>query len=307
MNLTEAERADFRSYREGWVIEMIRNTKEHASGERLTVRVIEPDGLVVVDAAGRESKLNIEKHAKAFEVCEIEQKDIAIGEQIRVTKNRTATEDNRRLHSGSFHTVKAFAENGDLILENGQTIPRSFGHIAYGVASTSMSAQGMTVDRVLIAESSESFVAANREQFYVSVSRGRKQVMVFTDDREELLEAVHASSERMSATDIGLWNERQEDEQMDEHRSANGCREQLGSRRPTACEIGRQLHEQLLKTAEAANSRTANVEPMSLAVVDLDRLRHQANLGKVLSERVEELTELEAEHCEADPEFEFLP
>jgi hypothetical protein len=58
------------------------------------------------------------------------------------------------------------------------------------------------VERVLIAQSAESLRASSREQFYVSVSRGRQQALVFTDDKQALLEAVKQTDPRMTATEL---------------------------------------------------------------------------------------------------------
>src|SRR2546427_6657517 len=51
-------------------------------------------------------------------------------------------------------------------------------------------------DCVFIAESAESFRAAGREQFYVSVSRFKQALTIYTDNKQELLRAVSKSSER---------------------------------------------------------------------------------------------------------------
>jgi len=53
-----------------------------------------------------------------------------------------------------------------------------------------------------VAESSESFRAADREQFYVSASRFKEALTIYTDDKYQLLEAVRKSSHRPSATDL---------------------------------------------------------------------------------------------------------
>ena len=77
-----------------------------------------------------------------------------------------------------------------------------FGHWTHGYVVTSHAAQGKTVDVVLIAESSRSFPAASREQFYVSVSRGRERALVFTDDVAALHRAVTRSEPRPTATEL---------------------------------------------------------------------------------------------------------
>ncbi|MBC7853467.1 MAG: hypothetical protein IAF94_08530, partial [Pirellulaceae bacterium] len=50
--------------------------------------------------------------------------------------------------------------------------------------------------------SSDSFPASSREQFYVSASRARESVTVYTDDKEALREAISHSDERLSAMDL---------------------------------------------------------------------------------------------------------
>ena len=75
----------------------------------------------------------------------------------------------------------------------------NFGH---GYCLTSYSSQSKSVDCVFVAENSESFRATDREQFYVSASRFREALTIYTDDKHELLRAVSKTSERPSATDL---------------------------------------------------------------------------------------------------------
>ena len=98
--------------------------------------------------------------------------------------------------------VKGFTRDGDIKLGNGWVIPKDFGHLTHGYCLTSYSAQSKGVDCVFIAESSESFRAADREQFYVSASRFKEALTIYTDDKRQLLAAVSKSSERPSATDL---------------------------------------------------------------------------------------------------------
>ena len=58
------------------------------------------------------------------------------------------------------------------------------------------------MDSVLIAMGQDSLAAANREQFYVSVSRAREKVKLYTDDRTAMLGAVKESGARLSATEL---------------------------------------------------------------------------------------------------------
>ncbi len=127
---------------------------------------------------------------------------IAPGDVLRVTQNGKTACGRHRLNNGSSFTVKKFDSSGNIVLANGWTIGKDFGHLAYGFVVTSHAAQGKTVDRVFIRQSSHSFPATSREQFYVSVSRARKQATVYTNDKEMLLEAVRRTDERQSATEL---------------------------------------------------------------------------------------------------------
>ena len=58
------------------------------------------------------------------------------------------------------------------------------------------------MDEVLLVASSRSFGAVNREQFYVSISRGRERCHVFTDDAELLAHRVMDSHNRTAAVEL---------------------------------------------------------------------------------------------------------
>jgi ATP-dependent exoDNAse (exonuclease V) alpha subunit len=59
-----------------------------------------------------------------------------------------------------------------------------------------------TVDRVFVGQSAESLAASSREQFYVSVSRAKQSVTIYTDNKHDLLDAVSRSDARLSATEL---------------------------------------------------------------------------------------------------------
>ena len=100
------------------------------------------------------------------------------------------------------YRVDGFTRGGDIRLTNGFVVPKNYGHLTYGYANTSHAAQGKTVDKVFVAMGHDALAAASREQFYVSVSRGRESVKLYTDDKEAMLDAVRTSSQRLSATEL---------------------------------------------------------------------------------------------------------
>src|SRR5262249_22489964 len=100
------------------------------------------------------------------------------------------------------YQVRRFDERGDIVLDNGWTVSREFGHLTYGYVITSFASQSKTVDVAFVGQSSESFPASSREQLYVSASRAKRAVTIYTDDKEALREAIAQSDERVSATEF---------------------------------------------------------------------------------------------------------
>ena len=85
----------------------------------------------------------------------------------------------------------------------GVVLPAEYGHLASGYCLTSHASQGKTVDHVLIAESGASAQSAgSRKQGYVSLSRGRESVRIYTDDRRAVEAAWMNEGERVSALDL---------------------------------------------------------------------------------------------------------
>jgi hypothetical protein len=141
-------------------------------------------------------------HPGRFEVYRPVRFEIAVGDRIRVTAGGKTKDGKHRLENGSLYTVKGFSPRGDLVIDHGWVIAREFGHIALGYVVTSHAAQGRTVDKVFVGQSSESFAASNRRQLYVSVSRAKEQAVVFTDDKAALRRAVERPDEPLSATEF---------------------------------------------------------------------------------------------------------
>jgi len=193
-NLTEAERADAVNYAPGDVLVYHQNAKGITKGQR----VIVGDTRLPLGDAGK------------FQAYHPSVLPIAPGDIVRITRNGTAAHGEHRLNNGARYTVKGFDTEGDIVLTNGWTVSKGFGHLAHGYVVTSHASQGKTVDRVFIGQSAESFPASSREQFYVSVSRARERATVYTDDKETLLDAVSRSDDRLTATEFLSGRERRE-------------------------------------------------------------------------------------------------
>ena len=215
-NWTVAERKDASNYHAGQVVQLHQNVKGFKRGEKLAVVGPAESGkgksggsesgeVRVVRADNTVTTLPLSQ-AEHFQVYERGSLALAAGDRIRITQNGFAARKggpDYRLNNGSIHEVAGFTRAGDITLASGAMLRKDGGHhITHGYTSTSHASQGKTVDKVFIGMGSESLAAANREQFYVSVRRGRESVRLYTEDKGAMKEAVRASGARLSATEL---------------------------------------------------------------------------------------------------------
>jgi len=197
---TQAQRADARNYQAGQIVQFHQNIAGFRRGERVTVKSHDASGVLVERQNGNTASLPLDMAAR-FQVYESRQIALAAGDWLRITQNGF-TKDKRRLNNGDLKQVKGFTKDGDIKLANGWVVSKDYGNLTHGYCLTSYSSQSKSVDCVFVAESSESFRAADREQFYVSASRFKEALTIYTDDKYQLLEAVRKSSHRPSALDL---------------------------------------------------------------------------------------------------------
>lgn len=185
-HLTEAEKRDARNIQPGDMLQFHQNAPGHRRGERL----LADSGTLPLEQAAR------------YQVFRPASLPVAVGDRLRVTVNGKTKDGKHRLDNGAFLNVKGFTRDGDIVDERGWVIARDFGHLTHGYTVTSHASQGKSVDKVLIGQSATSFSASDRAQFYVSVSRGREAAVIYTDDKQALLDAVRRADTRLSATEL---------------------------------------------------------------------------------------------------------
>jgi len=139
--------------------------------------------------------------AEHYEVYRPVQVSLAVGDRLRVTAGGKA-KDGKKLKNGSLFTVQGFNGRGDLIVDGGRVIDRDYGHITHGYVLTSHASEGDSVSKVFVAISSESVAATNQRTAYVALTRGEEKVILFTDNRKELLKAMSRPDDPLSATQL---------------------------------------------------------------------------------------------------------
>jgi len=204
--LTEAEREQYQNYNPGEVIKYNRKSKttdgtKIENGQQFIVEKVTAEQITIVDESKKQHRLDLAT-AKKFDVCEIGEIEYQKGDSLRITANARTLDKRHKLNNGSIYNIKSLTPENNIELENGWIVDSTKGNFKYGYVVTSQSSQSKGMDHVLIAQSTESMGASSKEQFNVSTSRGKKSVRYYTDDREEFLEMVKKSTERISAVDL---------------------------------------------------------------------------------------------------------
>jgi conjugative relaxase-like TrwC/TraI family protein len=200
---TQAEKSDVRNYQPDMVLEWSQNARGFKRGEKAVV-IEGENGLELQKQDG--NRVPLPSQTDRFDVFRTRQIGIAKGDRIRITRNGEAKVEGQakgtRINNGDIFTVEGFTKEGDIRLEKGRLLPKSWGHMSLGYVDTSYASQGKTTDRVFISVGNESLPAANQQQWYVSASRGRQQAKLYVASKEDVREAISRTGERLSAVEL---------------------------------------------------------------------------------------------------------
>lgn len=222
-NLTVAERAMPSFFEIGDIVRFHQNAKGgFRKGDVYQILGIDGRNVTVGRDGQDEARILNLDAAVHFGVFRSEQISVAVGDRLRLLQN-SASIDGVRLHNGAVYQVTAI-QGGHMILNGKHRVRMDSGLFDHGYVSTSHSSQGKTADKIIISQSTGSLRASSLEQFYVSSSRGRDEISIWTDSKADLLEAVMRSDQRLLATEfasermagLNLHREELDPEQVEE-------------------------------------------------------------------------------------------
>jgi len=205
----EARRAE--SYTVGQVVEVGADYKRDqlARGSRWTVADVNGNTLTLVDAEGRTRSINPEQIK--LQAYDREARAIAPGDRLRWTENHRAERADHPLEPGlkvrngaSAIVERVTADRIHLRTAIGERIQldaHSAQKLEHAYALTSHSAQGLTVDRVLVHHNVESGAHSARES-YVNVTRARDDVTIYTQDLDKAARQSGVQLDKTAAHDI---------------------------------------------------------------------------------------------------------
>jgi conjugative relaxase-like TrwC/TraI family protein len=198
IDLTDAQKRDHRFYKEDTVLVLNRDAGGFQKRQTCRLVTIADKGLIL------ESADNIRtipfRFVDRLTVCQPKELMLAAGDRLQLKAN-VRTRNGRRLANGELVTVKRIGADGRITLADGRILEKDHRQFVRGFAITSYASQGKTVDHVLFSDSAIQ-AATNQQQWYVTISRGRKGITIFTSDKAQLRENILQSGDRPLAMDL---------------------------------------------------------------------------------------------------------
>ena len=195
-NLTGADRTWAERYDVGDVLRYSRASKETGigKGEYAQVKSIDaPNNRLTVERQDGTKRTYDPRRQRGVSVFREEMRSFSVGDRIQFT----APANDLKIANRELGTIKSIGQDGRLNLEMDsdravELDPRKHPHLDHGYAMTSHSSQGQTTDRVLIHMDTELGAKdlLNSRMAYVSVSRGRYDAQIYTNNAPALGQAL---------------------------------------------------------------------------------------------------------------------
>ena len=169
-------------------------------GEYATVKSVDRPGHTVTleTPDGRQVKWTPERHGKV-EVYEQDKRDLAIGDELRFTRN------NKEMGVNNGTLGKVVEINGDAIVLSTKTghvtlkqDVKSDAHFDYAYAMTVYGSQGRTTQDNNLLITSDSGMAMSERAFYVGITRPREDMTVYTDSKSAALKLIQEVQDKTS-------------------------------------------------------------------------------------------------------------
>ena len=199
LDLTTAQKRDQRYYSPDTVVVFNQKVRQIEAGRRGKLTGIVKAGVLV--EVDDKCVLVSNKVLDKINVCLLRDIPVAHGDKLHLKANRKLA-SGARVTNGELVTVKSVRANGRIELSDGRILDENFREFLPGYAVTSYGSQGKTVDYVLFSDSTIK-AATSAQQWYVTISRGRRGVRIFTPDKDQLRENLVRSGHRPLALEFG--------------------------------------------------------------------------------------------------------
>jgi len=207
--MTGADRQWAAQYEPGDIVRYTRGSQAVGvkSGEYVHVTGVDREQNLLTVERENGQQLTYDPHRlHGVSVYREAERDFSAGDRVQFT----APYRDEHIANRQLGTVQQMDAEGSLQirLDSGQEVQfniREHPHVDYGYAVTSHSSQGATADRVLVHVDTEQAhdQLVNSRLAYVSVSRGRYDAQIYTNDAQKLGEELSRDVSKQSALETG--------------------------------------------------------------------------------------------------------
>lgn len=194
------------NYQPGNIISIVKPGAGIKVGTQGTIVKTSQDtnSITIKTAKGKLRELNLMEHGEKVSAFEEEKKAFSQNEKIVFSKNSNIL----KVKNNTSGIIRSINDFGDIKveLENSRIVSfntRDYAHFDYGYAVTDYKAQGQTSKKVIFhAPADNGTGKTSHNSFYVGISRGKQNALVFTDDIEVLKEQVKKEQKKTSTLDF---------------------------------------------------------------------------------------------------------
>lgn len=198
IDLTNAQKRDERFYPPEGIVVFNQKVRAAQPGTKGKLAGVVKAG-VLIEVSGKFVTVP-NKLLNRITLCQSRDVNLASGDRLHLKANRRLTSGGR-VTNGELVTVKSVRADGGVELTDGRVLDQNYREFLPGYAVTSYGSQGKTVDYVLFSDSTVK-PATNAQQWYVTISRGRRGIRIFTPDKQQLRENVTRSDHRPLAMEL---------------------------------------------------------------------------------------------------------
>jgi len=158
------------------------------SGQKLYVTGSIDDKIITVKGRGKravEKQINVYEHGDKLHLFRETEKPFVKGEVVVFTKNTVLSKKSRvSVKNGERTRIKSINKHGDITTTEGKKFNiNDMPYLDHGYAITDVKSQGSTYENVMIMAKAE---MASFHSFYTQITRAKKGIELFTDNKELL-------------------------------------------------------------------------------------------------------------------------
>jgi conjugative relaxase-like TrwC/TraI family protein len=175
-------------------------------GQKLYVTGSIDDKIITVKGSGKraiEKQINVYEHGDKLQVFREVEKPFAKGDVIVFTKNTSLDKKTRSsVKNGERTRIKSINKHGDVVTAEGKKFNiNKMPYVDHGFAITDVASQGSTYKNVVVMAKAE---MASFHSFYTQITRAKRGIELFTDNKELLEKNVLKESDFKTTLDYTI-------------------------------------------------------------------------------------------------------